>query len=656
MSESSNLTKFIEFMSKDEMEIKQAAIKLIPNIISEISSNKLINDFLPFILNSIDDEDDELITEFLSIMPLIIPLQGDKSKTHKLLPFIELGLVNTKQKIREDSLEMYKIILKECLNNNKDFNSFEFLQKLSNMNHHKYKIAFIITIPVVYRHLNSSNKGKLLNLIKQISLDTNEQIKKALATNLKNLSCFIPEDIFSNIFNNLLESRNDNIRIQLIPSIVSLKHHESISSFKGHIKKVVNSVATDSCWRVRYTLASSCHDLLTLIPDSKSLKKEIINQYSTMFFDEEEEIRNITIQNFGFALEKLKDDDENINKLLDSFNKGVEQENSSIVKITLAEYIVSISKQISKPKFKQIIIPICNDLLKSNEKDLIKSGTTPLEGEKRKIGLSPTEKHKRLLTNSPLGSKTSLQKKNINILENYTGGEKPKIVSNSDNKDKEIIICDNSGFNYKYIQIQLKMISNIPHVSKLSSYNFEPLIISTIQNIYENSRWKNKVNVINIILEILPFFSFKSLAHEILDLLLKGIKENVYSIRESSIKCLVEILTNLQNDNIFYNVNKVLISQVTSNYFQMRKSCAMFILEYVKIKNISETFISNYLLSILIKLTTDKVNNIKVICGNTMSIIVVKNKSYLPKLSKYIEEYSKDIDEEVANSVKSKSL
>lgn len=650
-SDGGNLSKFIELMTKEDLESKQSGIKLIPKVITESQGEKNLNELLAFIWNTIDDEDETLISEFLSIIPNIIPLQGNKSFTSKLLPLIELGLISYNSKVREEALAMYKVILKECISASKDYDVYEFVQKLSNQINQKYRVALLLVIPTVYRHLNSNQKTKISCFLKQFSDEGNEYIKKMLAINLKELSYFIPDDVFSVIITSLLKCTNDNIRIPLIGSIVSLKYHQNLNLFQNQIQKVVASVGTDESWRVRYTLASSVHDLLSFSIISSGLKKEIITQYSQLFKDKEEEVRNICIANLGASLDKLKEDNDSINVLMDAFEKAVNVEISPIVKETIAESIVSISKNVPKTKLKSVIVPICYELLKSFNKD--DTSLTP-QIVKSNVSLSPVNDKKAILkSTSPIITKKTLpQKSHESLLESYLGKNNNNSSEKSSITPGSVLVYDNSGLCGAYTQVQLKMIKNIPMIQKYSQHNFETILITSINSIFGSSKWKNKVKLLDIINDIISFFSQTVLAADILEILLKGLQENVYLIRQSAINCLVEVLQKVQSDEINNKVYKILSTLKSSTNFQMRKCCALFILSYTKKKNSNESFILNNLIPIVFNnLVKDKVKNIRAICGSIVANLNIRNKSLVSKYSKVIEEYSNDLDEEVKSSI-----
>ena len=631
-----DFTKFLEMISKDEQESKMNAIKLVPKIMQDFNQEKA-SDLISFLFNSIDEEDETLISEAINVVAGSIYTFKNKNIISKLFPIVELGLISFNTKLREDSLNLYKTLLKECLQYEKDFDPYEFVTKLSNSISQKYRIGFLMIIPSVFRHLNSNQKGRVCSFLKQFSYEGTEYLKKLLAIYLKELAFCIQEDVFISISNILLENQNDNIRVPIINSIVGMKYNQNLNSYQSHIQKVVSIVGTDSSWRVRYTLAASVNELLSFSIISTNLKKEIVNQYSKMFFDIEVEVRNISFINLGICLEKLKDDEELINIIMENFEKAINQETSPIVKENLIFNMASICKNLAKSKIQSIIVPICLDIfkLKLDDNTLFNPQINNNSNSSKKIN-----------STSPIPTKKVLDKKNKDtLLQDYLGkSEKSK-------KDSGLmLVFDNSGSCGQNTTVILMLIKNISLIQKYSEYNFEPHLLACISNNYNLIKWKSKVTLFEIIYSM-DYFSNNSLKNELLEIVIKGLLENVYQIREISIKILANIACNCSTDEVHEKILKVLNSIKSCPNYQMRKCCSLFLLEYVRKKNCNESFLQNSLFPIILTIAKDKNKNIKTTCGYILKELIQKDKSYQSKVSKIIDEYSNDYDDELRRSV-----
>ena len=637
-----NWNKLIELLQKEEPEQKVNAIKLLPKIINTQNAEKFITDLIPFITNMIDEEDDSCLLELLGVLPSLIPFPGNKQNIIKLLSFVEIGLYSSNNKIRQEAGNAYKLILKECLNFIKDFDPNDLVNKLCSSVSQKSRLAYLTIIPYAFKYLNTNHKIKASNFLKQFSTEGNDFVKKTLSSLLKDISFFISEDVLTNITNNLLENPNESIRIPIMSCISNLKYHQNLNLLQNYIQQVIIIIGKDESWRVRYTLAQSLTEILSFSILSPNLKKEVIRLYLTLLTDKDQEIRQICIKRLASSLEKIKDDEENINLLLDAFDNLAKNEQSFYVKEVIAENIVFISKWISKAKIKSIIVPIIYDLLDTHNKlqePLLESSTIKSNDSLKSPSL---DKIKSLQSVSP-----SMTKKSISSVKK-SGSNLEKITGKKDSS----LVHDNSGICLSSINVELKIIKSIPNLLKYYSHDFEAAVIKSITQIYNTSRWKNKVKLLEVILETVAYFSKASLVGDIFNILAnKGLYENIYIIRELACKCVIEILIKTQDEATEKKVYQFLDKNKTNPSFHIRNLCVIFIKNYVKNKNHNENFIHSFLLPLVSDtFSKDKVANIRFNCSRIFQILYQK-KAFSAKIKQNILDLGKDIDEEVRNSI-----
>lgn len=616
-----------ELMQKDDFDLRLSAIKQIPKIINDSNCEKFINEVVPFIAGVLDDEEDSLVLEALNVITGLIPLQNSKQNTHKFLLIVELGLLSYNSKVREESIKVYKIILKESLNNSKDFDPFELIQKLTNSISQKSRIAFLSIIPFSYKYLNSNQKSRVTSFMKQFSIEGNEFTKKSLSLAMKDLSFFINEDAFMNIVSTLLESKNESVRIPIMNCIANLKYHQNLNLLQNYIQQVITTIGSDESWRVRYTLAININEILSFSILTSSLKKEVIKQYCKLFIDQEVEIRIICVKKLANCLEKLKDDEENLIAILDSFEKATLNEKNVDAKNVIAESVISISKYIPKDKIKSVIVPICYELLKKSDiPKIIETNMRSPKGEKKRLSVA-----------SP------------NAIKNAAAGDNKK-----EQKSSKItsMIYDNSGNIEEEVDVQLKIIRNLPVLSKYLNHDFEEEMIKAITEVYLNCQWKSKAKLIVIIQELIPLVSKKSLTSSFFNLIIsKGLQENVFLLREVSIKCLIEILIKGQDEQIEKEVISYFEKLKKSSVYQQRNLCGIFALNYMKNKNHQESTINNVILPLVTEtLMLDRVANIRFNAAQTL-IALYSKKAYTAKVKPYLNDMLKDNDLEVRNLV-----
>lgn len=624
-----NYTKFLDFYSKEDVDIKIASLTLLPKIIKEIGENKL-DELLTFVLGSIDEEDSLLIIDFLKI---IKELSSYKNCLNiKLLPLVELGLISSNLACRNEALISFQNMMNYCFTI-KDYDPYEFISKFTLNSSTNYKIAFILTLPIVINNISHNNKIKAINYFKIYSRDCNDTVRKVIVLNLKEYISFLNEEIISYIYNNFLEMENDFVKIYIIESILSYKNHPNVQDYLPLLYKVVLSLSVDVSWRVRYSIAENMNELLSFC--TKNQKKDYVIKFGMLLSDKEENVRNICVKKLGQCLEIVKDNEEISCNLIESFEKMIVIEESSLIKETLAENLDIISKNCPQSKIKTVIIPICQDLIKHNN-DLSRSFSYQTNINSKTIIGSPNIDSKSK-PKSPIINPKVLNENSKTKLENYLG-------KNSNEKKKKSMVYDNSGVCHHHTKMLLTLLRKIPLITKYTGFNFESNVINNFTHMYGVFKWKNKVKLIEVIEEIYSYFSNKGLSGDILNILLKGLQENVFIVREVSCKCLAQILSKIHSDDVNEKVISIINVLKKSINYQMRKTAANFCIYYLGVQNNNDQFISNFIVPILNDdLLKDKTSNMKVICCKIVKLLICKSKNYENKYTSILETLTKEI-------------
>ena len=69
------------------------------------------------------------------------------------------------------------------------------------------------------------------------------------------------DDNYMKIITIFLKDPNDNIRVNIVESLVILKSLKNVAKFNDFIINCFNSLVNDESWRIRYTFADKLHDV-----------------------------------------------------------------------------------------------------------------------------------------------------------------------------------------------------------------------------------------------------------------------------------------------------------------------------------------------------------------------------------------------------------
>lgn len=185
---------------------------------------------------------------------------------------------------------------------------------------------------------------------------------------MKDLSNVIDDELFAELVSVLLKDPNDNVRIHIIDSIISLKSHPKLESFSDFIFNVLIKLGNDESWRVRLTVSDKISEILSFPYLKPQIKNLLIEIYSKMFDDSEAEIRNICC----LRLESIADrigKDEAFDMVLIQLKK-LEKDSVNYVRGALASTILRICPLIGKAKTSDYIFPIFLNLIKDESHDI----------------------------------------------------------------------------------------------------------------------------------------------------------------------------------------------------------------------------------------------------------------------------------------------
>lgn len=62
-----------------------------------------------------------------------------------------------------------------------------------------------------------------------------------------------------------IKDPNDNIRVNIIDSLIVLKNHKNPSKFNDFIMTCLTTVIVDESWRIRFTLADKLFEVFILL-------------------------------------------------------------------------------------------------------------------------------------------------------------------------------------------------------------------------------------------------------------------------------------------------------------------------------------------------------------------------------------------------------
>ncbi len=241
---------------------------------------------------------------------------------------------------------------------NKFYSSDDVNQKLSALN----------IIILVYQNLEENNKKTVINFLENFSNSNNLSIRKELISELIKITKYLNIDIIKKFIETLIKDENENIKVDIINLIISLKDHKDLLQIIDYIYDLIQKLSEDLNFKVRLSLINNFPEILNFPKITYNFKQLVLNIYIKFLEDNEDQIRNACCLNLE-EITKLLINEINFNKLLQNLNK-LTKDQKTFVRNSLAENIFKICPLLNKKQLNEIIFPMFNDLINDENFDI----------------------------------------------------------------------------------------------------------------------------------------------------------------------------------------------------------------------------------------------------------------------------------------------
>ena len=551
------------------------SIRNISKLFPSIPPDKFRNEFIPFLITCIPEEEDDVLEELFKVYREIFNYMEGKKYIKDTFPLVELIFHTGNMEIRKEVI----IYLRHIIDKHDEFGNvekdlFELMKKLANTEDVSNENGFVALSAEFFGDFKEKYRNQIYNLYLQFAQKKNQgkAIKIQLSANLMKISKFLQKKEYTEMFDFLMEEKCDAVRFNLVEAIGYLKEKEKskLEAYQDFIGEKINKFCEDESWRVRLMLAKYIVDIFELVKkisegnNNSEIKKTVLKAYLKLLQDKEGEVRSLACEKLEDAAEFLIDM-EDFDKIL-SCLKNLKSDPLPYVRSSLASNILSMAPIVNTNKTNEYIFPIFLDLIKDEAHDI------------------------RML-----------------------------IIKNLD-KLNEVVNIDN------YVQG----------------------IIPSLVEISDNNNWHVRNQVQEIIPTIARIVKKKIFLDSIMPICLKWLTDQVYAIRQNACKILKRVYNIFKGEDFEKKLIAKLNAMSKHENYLIRITVVLLIKEFLN-DEYELDFMEKKLFPILVKLSDDKISNIRQACTHLVKKLgrLSKNKDVIKECKSIIDELKIDKDIEV---------
>ena len=360
----------LEDLQSQDNKTKINAIHNLTNISLALGCEATRKELLPYLKNCINnEEEDEILIELAKILSNFLTCIGGIKYINELLNIFEVILSIDEPGIRKEAINSLKNILNQ-IGNIKDIEKelMNLINKFYSSDDVNQKLSALNIIILVYQNLEESNKKIVINFLENFSNSNNLSIRKELISELIKITKYLNIDIIKKFIETLIKDENENIKVDIINLIISLKEHKDLLQIIDYIYDLIQKLSEDLNFKVRLSLINNFPEILQFPKITYNFKQLVLNIYIKFLEDNEDQIRNACCLNLE-EITKLLINEINFNKLLQNLIK-IAKDQKTFVRNSLAENIFKICPLLNKKQLNEIIFPMFNDLISDENFDI----------------------------------------------------------------------------------------------------------------------------------------------------------------------------------------------------------------------------------------------------------------------------------------------
>lgn len=353
MAEVEGILALIDELRSEDRNAKLHAINHMTKIAEAIGKERTQEELVPFILELIEDTDDEIL---LALAKVTCTLQNYlEGEVHCLLdPLITLA-GNEEAIVRDAAIESVKNIMPLLSEQDCTDVLLPLLKNAAASEFYSSRISSCALIPQCYEKTNDEIRKELIALFIELVQDDTPMVRRASGQNLNLFLGYISEQQHKKeimqCFTSLISDTNESVRQVVLTNCLEMQEESST------VLNVLKGCAFDKSWRIRYAFAENIMTVSTL----KSFET-IVLDFIQLLRDVEPEVRSIAIDQLPKLASKITLDLFR-SKVVPTF-EALAKDPSQHVKLSLISTLCQISEYLGVDVSIQEILPVINQLLR----------------------------------------------------------------------------------------------------------------------------------------------------------------------------------------------------------------------------------------------------------------------------------------------------
>jgi serine/threonine-protein phosphatase 2A regulatory subunit A len=522
-------------LRSEDVQLRLNAIHSIPTIALALGPDRARDELIPFLQDSVDDEDEVLLVVAEELGRNFEQYIGGSEHAHVLLgPLENLAAVEetlVRDKAAESMTKVAEVLSQQQI---EEF-YIPVLKRLSGADWFTSRATSAALYSSVYSKVSPAIQDEMRKGYSALGSDDTPMVRRAAAKRLNGLiKCLSKPHVLSDglpVYRRLQADDQDSVRLLTVEDLIAIAERLTPAEVKEHLVKQIRQTISDKSWRVRYMAATHFNALAESV-GSELVREELIGQYVQLLKDNEAEVRTAAAGQIpGFS--KLLDKEVILARIVPCV-RDLSQDQSQHVRAALGNQISGLAPLLGNEATIEHLLPLFLHLLKDEFPDVRLHIISKLETVHEVIGIN-------LLSESLLPAIVELAEDKswrvrqaiieyIPLLAKQLG--KPFF-------DEQLGNLCMSWLGDTVYSIRESATLNLKRLTEVFGVDWARVaIVPKVMNMRKHPNYLFRMTTVQAITVIAPSLTFDIIQDEIIDPLIELAKDNIPNIRFNAAKSL----------------------------------------------------------------------------------------------------------------------
>ncbi|RIB23797.1 armadillo-type protein [Gigaspora rosea] len=377
----------LDELRADDVNFRLNAIRRLSTIALALGVQRTRDELIPFLDESIDDED-EVLLALAEELGNFCEYVGGKEHAHIILGPLENLAAVEETLVREKAVESLTKIAAVLSQQQIEDYYIPLIKRLGSGDWFTSRTSACGLYAAGYQNATPSSQEDLRSMFKALAQDDTPMVRRAAAANLGKFAKKIPkEHVILDIvplFSKLAEDEQDSVRLLTVEDLVAIAEVLSKDECKNYLLQTLRSMVSDKSWRVRYMIAENFVKIAKAVGDEVT-RENLVMAFVNLLKDNEAEVRTAASgQVPGFA--QYVDKQTILSHILPCV-KDLVTDTSQHVRASLATQISGLAPILGKEATTEHLLPLFLQLLKDEFPDVRLNIISKLEQVNEVIGI-----------------------------------------------------------------------------------------------------------------------------------------------------------------------------------------------------------------------------------------------------------------------------